>query len=81
MLVRDSGLDSKAHGADANDPVCLERMKMMDDLCSRLKRCLWHYTGMSLRNPRRISSGASASSGSTRRAANGTRPQKSHAMS
>ncbi len=33
-----------------NDPVYLERMEMVNDLCSRLKRYLWQFTGMSLRN-------------------------------
>lgn len=80
-LARDGGVESEAHGANANDPVRLERMEMMDDLCSRLKPYLWRYTGMSLQNPSCISSGASASSGSTRRAVNGTRPQRSRAMS
>lgn len=49
-LVRDGGLESKAHRADVNDPVYLERMEMVNDLCSRLKRYPWRFTGMSLRN-------------------------------
>lgn len=49
-LVRDGGLESKAHRADANDPVYLERMEMVNDPCSRLKRYPWRFTGMSLRN-------------------------------
>lgn len=32
-----------------NDPVYLERMEMVNDLCSRLKRYLWRFTGMSPR--------------------------------
>ena len=34
VLVREGGLDSEAHRADANDPVYLERMEMVNDLCS-----------------------------------------------
>lgn len=45
--VREGGLKSEAHRADVNDPVCLERMEMVNDLCSRLKRYLWRFTGMS----------------------------------
>ena len=50
-LVRGGGLESEAHRADANGPVYLERMETVNDLCSRLKRYLWRFTGMSLRNP------------------------------
>lgn len=49
-LVRDGGLESEAHRADMNDPVYLERMEMVNDLCSWLKRYLWRFTGMSTRN-------------------------------
>ena len=49
-LVRDGGLESEAHRADVNDPVYLERMEMVNDLCSWLKRYLWRFTGMSPRN-------------------------------
>lgn len=49
-MVRDGGLESKAHRADVNDPVYLERMEMANDLCSWLKRYLWRFTGMSPRN-------------------------------
>ena len=49
-LVRDGGLKSEAHRADVNDPVCLERMETVNDLCSKLKRCLWRFTGKSPRN-------------------------------
>ena len=38
--IRDSGLEIEAHRADVNDPVYLERMEMVNDLCSRLKRYL-----------------------------------------
>ena len=50
MLVRDGGLESEAHGADVNDLVYLERMEMVNDSCSWLKRYLWRFTGMSPRN-------------------------------
>lgn len=50
-LARDGGFESEAHRANVNDPVRLERMEMMDDLCSRLKPYLWRYTGMSLQTP------------------------------
>lgn len=51
-LVRAGGLESEAHRADANGPVYLERMEMVNDPCSRLKRYLWRFTGMSPRNLR-----------------------------
>ena len=50
VLVREGGLDSEAHRADANDPVYLERMEMVNDLCSWFKRYLWRFAGMSPRN-------------------------------
>lgn len=40
-LVREGGLESDAHRADVNDPVCLNRMEMAIDLFSWLKRYLW----------------------------------------
>ena len=51
MLVRDGGLESEAHWSDVSDPVYLERMEMVNDPCSWLKRFLWRFTGMSPRNP------------------------------
>lgn len=51
-LVRDGGLESEAHRVDVNDPVCLERMMMVNDLCSRLKR----YLGGTYRSLRRLTS-------------------------
>lgn len=50
-LVRDGGLESEARRPDVNDPVYLERMEMVSDLCSWLKRYLWCFTGISPRNP------------------------------
>ena len=49
-LVSECSLGSEAHRADVNDPVYLERMEMVNDLCSWLKRYLWRFTGMSHRN-------------------------------
>lgn len=49
-LVSEGSLGSEAHRADVNDPVYLERMEMVNDLCSWLKRYLWRFTGMSPRN-------------------------------
>lgn len=51
-LVRDGGLEIEAHRADVNGPVYLERMEMVNDLCSWPKRCLWRFTGISPRNHR-----------------------------
>lgn len=34
ILVRDGRLESEAHRADVNNPVRLERMEMVNDLCS-----------------------------------------------
>lgn len=60
-LARDDGLESKAHGVDVNDLVHPERMEMVNDLCSWLKRYLWRFTRMSPRNLQAISTGASTS--------------------
>lgn len=49
-LAREGGLESEAHRADVNDPVYLEQMEMVNDLCSRLKRYPCRFTGMSPRN-------------------------------
>lgn len=49
-LARDDGVKSEAHRANVNDPVRLERTEIVNDLCSRLKRCLWRYSRMSPRN-------------------------------
>lgn len=48
--VRDGELESEAHGAEVNDPVCLERIEMANDLCSWLNRCLCRFTEMPPRN-------------------------------
>lgn len=49
-LIRESGCAEEAHRADVNDPVYLERMAMVNNLCSWLKRYLWRFTGMSMSN-------------------------------
>lgn len=49
-LVRERGLESKAHRAHANDPVYLDRMEMVNDLCSCLKRYPWRFSVMPPRN-------------------------------
>lgn len=50
VLVREGGLVDEPHKADVNDPVYLERMEMINNLCSWLKRYLWRFTGMSPAN-------------------------------
>lgn len=70
------GLESEAHRADVSDPIYLERMEIVNDLCSWLKRYLWRFTGMSPTGTcRPTSTGTSTSSGSTRRATGWTRLQ------
>lgn len=49
-LVRDRGLESEARRADVNVPIYLERMEMVNDLCSKLKRHLRRFTKISPRN-------------------------------
>ena len=50
VLVGDCRLESEAHRFDVNDPVYQERMEIVNDLCSWLKRYLLRFTGMSPRN-------------------------------
>lgn len=45
-LVRDAGCESEAYKADVRDPVYLEKMALVNDLCSWIKRYLWRFTGM-----------------------------------
>lgn len=49
-LVRDGRHESETHRADANDPVYMEQMEMVNDPCSWQKRYLSRFTGMSPRN-------------------------------
>lgn len=81
VLVTDGGLESEAHRADVNGPVYLKRMEMVNDPCSWLKRHLWRFAGMSPRTCRRISTGRSISSGSTRRTTDGARLKGRFAIS
>lgn len=82
VLVRDGGLESEAHRAEVNDPVYLERMEMVNDLCSWLKRYLWRFTEIPPpRTSRVTSTGTSTSSGSTGPRTDGTRPQGRYAIS
>ena len=39
----------EAYKADAKDPVYLERVAMVNNLCSWIKRCLWRFTGMEMK--------------------------------
>ena len=45
-LVRERGCTSEAYRADVRDPVYLERMALVNNLCSWVKRYLWRYIGM-----------------------------------
>lgn len=45
-LVRAAGCVDEAYRADVTDPVYLECMAMVNNLCSWLKRYLWRFTGM-----------------------------------
>lgn len=50
VLVRELGLDDEPHRADARDPVYLEAMALVNNLCSWIKRYLWRFTGMDPEN-------------------------------
>ena len=45
-LIRAAACSSEAHRADVRDPVYLECMALVNNLCSWLKRYLWRFTGM-----------------------------------
>ena len=49
-MLRDAAAEPEAYKADVRDPVCPERMAMVNNLCSCLKRYLWRFTGMSAAN-------------------------------
>lgn len=49
-LVRAAKCTDEAYRADVNDPVYLECMALVNDLCSWLKRHLWRFTGMDPKN-------------------------------
>jgi transposase-like protein len=40
----------EAYKADIRDPVYLERVAMVNNLCSWIKRYLWRFTGMEMKN-------------------------------
>lgn len=45
-LIKAAKCTDEAHKADVRDPVYLECMAMVNNLCSWLKRYLWRFTGM-----------------------------------
>ena len=49
-LVRATGCVDESYRADVRDPVYLESMAMVNNLCSWIKRYLWRFTGMSPEN-------------------------------
>lgn len=49
-LVRAVKGTHEACRVDVGDPVCLERMSLVNNLCSWLKRHLWRFTGMDPKN-------------------------------
>ena len=49
-VLRDAAAEPETYKADVRDPVCPERMTMVNNLCSCLKRYLWRFTGMSAAN-------------------------------
>ena len=49
-LVRVVKGTHEAYKADVRDPVYLERVAMVNNLCSWLKRYLWRFTGMEMKN-------------------------------
>ena len=49
-LIKAAKCTSEAYKADTRDPVYLECMSMVNNLCSWLKRYLWRFTGMEPKN-------------------------------
>ena len=49
-LVRENGLVDESYKADVRDPVYLEAMALVNNLCSWIKRYLWRFTGMDPKN-------------------------------
>lgn len=45
-LVKAAKCTDEPYRADTKDPVYLERMELVNSLCSWIKRFLWHHTGM-----------------------------------
>lgn len=50
VLVRELALGDEAYKADVRDPVYLEQMSLVNNLCSWVKRYLWRFTGMDPEN-------------------------------
>ena len=50
VLVRENGLADESYEADVRDPEHPEAMEPVNNLCSRLKRYLWRFTGMDPEN-------------------------------
>lgn len=46
VLIRKAHLTDEAYKADVRDPAYLEGMRMVNSLCSWIKRYLWRFTGM-----------------------------------
>lgn len=49
-LIKAAGCKDVAFKADVSDPLYLEAMSMINNLCSWLKRYLWRFTGMKPEN-------------------------------
>ncbi|MDR1422217.1 MAG: hypothetical protein LBI64_05065 [Coriobacteriales bacterium] len=49
-LVVAAKCSDEAYKADTKDPVYLEKMAMINNLCSWVKRFLWRYPGMKAKN-------------------------------
>ena len=45
-LIREAGCGGESYKADVRDPVYLEKMALVNNLCSWIKRYLWRFTGM-----------------------------------
>ena len=49
-LIRQADAVSEAYKADVRDPVYLEQMALVNNLCTWVKRYLWRFTGMGMAN-------------------------------
>lgn len=49
-LIRAAGCEDVAYKADVSDPLYLEAMAMVNNLCSWIKRYLWRFPGMDPKN-------------------------------
>ena len=50
VLVRENSLEDESYRADVRDTVYLEKMALVNNLCSWIKRYLWRFTGMDPKN-------------------------------